>query len=463
MSTGTATRLDECQPRTPAPAAGDRNPVVVKTRVEESLGANPADAALNPADSVAMGVPTSRVPRFLLHRRAAPFRALVHREFALLFLAFLINQVGFWVSHISLQRLMVDLSDNDPAIVGLLFFALFIPAFALAPVAGVVADRFDRRSIVLLCYAALTGIAAALAWLTISGAIAVWSMLALAFLMGCCFSFSGPANAAITANSVPEADLPSAVALQSAANNLTRVGGPMLAAPLIAGGFLGLAFALFATTAAASGTLVSRIRLSPHVVERDELGIVGRMRNGLQHARERRPALPALLTVAALSLFGVSHMALLPVYAETVLGDITTFSYIVAAQGLGAMTAAILTGYRDTTTLRAAGAQVAAYGAFLALFALTTHPLLAIAAQSVIGFFYFSVMTSLQTLIQQVVDDSRRGRVMSLFQVAWAGLIPFGGLAMGAFAAGHGVVETLLIAAAVCAGYGLALVVYDPR
>jgi hypothetical protein len=115
---------------------------LVKSHVEESLGANPADAALNPADSVAMGVPSASVPREARGRGGA-FDALQHASFRLLFAAFLINQLGFWISHISIQGLMVDLTDNDPMMVGALFFALFVPAFVLAPIAGVSASCSD--------------------------------------------------------------------------------------------------------------------------------------------------------------------------------------------------------------------------------------------------------------------------------------------------------------------------------
>ena len=108
---------------------------------EESLGANPGDAALNPADSVAMGIQSADAPRFLQSHRGRGLRALAHRQYRLLFTAFCINQTGFWISHISLQGLMVELSNNDTRQNGLLFFALFLPAFALAPLAGVAADH----------------------------------------------------------------------------------------------------------------------------------------------------------------------------------------------------------------------------------------------------------------------------------------------------------------------------------
>ena len=214
---------------------------MVKTHVEESLGANPGDAALNPADPVAMGVPAI-APGFLGSSRGRAFRALSHHPYRLLFAAFVVNQTGFWISHIGMQGLMVELSHNEPLWLGLLFFALFIPAFALAPLAGIAADRFDRKRIMLANYGAVAVLSAVLAVLTASRRITPPLLLALALAFGTCFSFAGPASFALAANAVPDIDMPSAVSLQSAANNLTRVVGPVVAAPLVAESHFEFAF-----------------------------------------------------------------------------------------------------------------------------------------------------------------------------------------------------------------------------
>src|SRR5262245_1955443 len=243
----------------------------VRTHVEESLGANPAEAALDPADSVAMGL-----PRWLASGRGQVFRALVHREYRLLFLAFLINQTGFWLAHLSIQGLTVAISHNDPLHIGMVFFSLFLPAFALAPLAGVAADRFDRKRIVVACYAVVVVLAVVLSALTHGGRMTMPLLLGLTFVLGSAFAFSGPANMAIAANSVPREDLASAVSLQSALNNLTRVVGPMLAGPLVASGRFDVAFGAYAVTGVAAGLLVARMRLTPwEPAAEEDLGILG--------------------------------------------------------------------------------------------------------------------------------------------------------------------------------------------
>lgn len=424
---------------------------MIKSHIEESLGANPGDAALNPADSVAMGVQSARAPRFLASSRGRAFRALVHRPFRLLFSSFLISQTGFWISHIALQGLMVQLTGNDPLQLGTLFFAMFIPAFVLAPVAGVVADRLDRKRIMLLCYAGVALVMGTLVALTTTGAIRPPFVLALGFLLGTCFSFAGPASMAVAANAVPDVDLPSAVSLQSAANNLTRVFGPALAAPIVAAALFEIAFAVYLTTTLIAFVLTARMHIAPYEPEHDDGGIFARLRAGLAHAGERRPALPALFTVGALSFFGVSHVAVLPVYAEAVLGAPELFAWIVAASGIGALLGALATGYETQASLRSSAVRMLLYGVCLAIFAGNTNLWVALGAQVGVGYFYFAVMTSLQTLIQSLVDEDKRGRVMSLFQVAWAGLIPFGGFAIGAAAGLVGIVATLASASIACA------------
>ena len=433
---------------------------MVKSHVEESLGANPGDAALNPADSVAMGVPSSRT-RERLGLGSGAFRALSRRPFRLLFISFLVNQTGFWISHISLQGLMVELSNNDTRQNGLLFFVLFLPAFLLAPIAGVAADRFDRKRIVLACYASVVLCCGILATAAASDWLTPGRLLVIAFALGVSFAFSGPASSAIAANAVSIPELPSAVSLQSAANNLTRVVGPLLAAPLVATSRFEWSFALYMLAAAIAAILTAAMRIERYTPEEEAGGIFARMSSGFAHARERRPALPALITVATLSFFGVSHTVLIPAFAADVLGSAEYFAWLAAATGVGAMAGALRAGRvgREPSMWRA-GRGMFAYGLALLVFATHSHIFFALTAQLVVGYFYFSVMTSLQTLIQTLVDESKRGRVMSLFQVAWAGLVPFGSLSMGFLAESFGAPTTIGVAAGICAVFGLGVVVF---
>jgi predicted MFS family arabinose efflux permease len=136
----------------------------------------------------------------------------------------------------------------------------------------------------------------------------------------------------------------------------------------------------------------------------------------------------------------------------------------VAATGVGAMWGALRTGRSGKThTLRSGSVGLVGYGVCLAAFAVSTSWLVAMVSQLLVGYFYFTVMTSLQTLIQQLVDEAKRGRVMSLFQVSWAGLVPFGSLAMGFLAGPLGTPNTLPLSAAVCTTYGVLMTAVAER
>ena len=314
------------------------------------------------------------------------------------------------------------------------------------------------------CYVAVGLYSGVLAAVTGFGIITPFLLLGLSLLLGTAFAFAGPASFALAANAVPLIDLPSAVSLQSAANNLTRVVGPVLAAPLLATGRFESAFATYIVVAGISAVMVGRMRPATFVPDDDDLGIFGRLAQGLRHAQQRRPALPALVTVATMSLFGVSHVALLPVYAEDILGTRDMFAWLVVSTGLGAMCGALATGFeRSDPTLRGAALRMLFYGLSLSLFSLTNSPVLALVTQFAVGYFYFAVMTGLQTLIQQLVDEQKRGRVMSIFQVCWAGLVPFGGLAMGIMGGSAGLVPTLAGAGLVCAAYAVGVLALAAR
>src|SRR5262245_18124103 len=246
---------------------------MVKTHVEESLGANPGDAALNPADPVAMGV-SPIAPGFLASSRGRAFRALTHHPYRLLFAAFLVNQTGFWISHIGVQGLMVQLSHNEPLWLGFLFFALFIPAFALAPLAGVAAERFDRKRNMLTSYGAVAVLSAALAGLPATHHLSPPVLPRLPHAFGTCFAFAGPASFALAANAVPDIDMPSAMSLQSAANNLTRVVGPVVAAPLVAANHFEFAFLTFLLSSFVSAVLVGRMSVARYEPEFEDGGIL---------------------------------------------------------------------------------------------------------------------------------------------------------------------------------------------
>lgn len=392
------------------------------------------------------------------------FRALRHRGYRLFFYAFFANQMGFWLANLALQGVLVGLTDNDPSWIGRLFFALFSPALLFSPLAGVAADRFDRRRILISCYLAVAAASTALAALSAAGRLGPFWVLALAFVCGVSFAFAGPASSAVAANVVETEDLASAISLQSGANNLTRVLGPTLAAPLIATGYYAASFAIFAVASLVAAGFIYAIRVPDYEREAGGVGVWERVRTGLSHARQRYPAMQALITASVLSVFGVAHIAMIPSFSQEVLGSREVFPLIFASTGVGATIGALVTGVEGRPTLRRSTLRLLLYGLSLIAFAFSQNLIWALIAEAVVGFFYFAVMTSLQTLIQEVVDESKRGRVMSLFHVAWGGLFPLGALALGEVAKAIGVAQAVTGAGMVCAVFGAAATMrWQPR
>ena len=162
-------------------------------------------------------------------------------------------------------------------------------------------------------------------------------------------------------------------------------------------------------------------------------------------------------------MFGIGHIAMLPIFAEKILGDESLFPWLVSVTAFGAMLGALATGRSANPTLRRAAFRLVLYGVVFAVFASSSRLWIAVLTQFVIGYFYFEIMTGLQTLIQQLVDDSNRGRVMSLFQMAWGGLTPVGAFGMGWIASELGIAASLQISAACCVVSGMAISLYARR
>lgn len=385
----------------------------------------------------------------------------------MIFTAFLIQQIGFWMSHVTLQGLVEDrAADGDNLAVTWLFVALFSPQLVIGPFAGVVADRVDRRRVVVTCYSGAALTAAALAALTVaSDAPPLWAVYLLALLLGSTFSFIGPSAGALTVNAVSPQDVPSAISTQAAVQNVTRVAGPILAAAIIASGEFEIGFTGFAIATTIAAVLMSRVDVPARDIVADDLGVFGRIRVGYHHARERRPALLGIATVAVASMFGVAHTALIPSFTSEVLGEPEgRFGLIVASTGVGAIVGALTVGYsKREASLSRGAAALAMYGVCLAGFALSGALWVAIAFQVVLGFFYFGTMTTIQTLVQQVVRDDMRGRVMSLFGIAWGGLVWVGTILLGLAADERGLDlgerTTLLVTAGLLIVYGAAVAV----
>lgn len=389
--------------------------------------------------------------------RSRAFRALNHPEFRVVWGTFIVGQLGFWISFVSIQALMSRLTDADGTWLGLLYFCNFIPTLVFTPIAGVVADRVERKRILMYGYFGLVVVMGTLGAFTLSDNIRPATILPFAFLTGTVFSFNAPASQAIVAGSVVREDLPSAVSLNSTGANISRVIGPTLAAPLITLWNEGAAFIVYAATSAIVLVMLQRVRLRDYERESGIDGFWSWLKSGWRYARSHPPAVRVLSILAMSSLFAGAYLVALPIVAQRDFDEgVSGFTLLAAMSGVGSVFGAFLTGLRvGVPSLRSLGLQVAAFGLSIMLFAASPTWTWALVLVVPVGTLYFWAMTSVNTLLQFVADDAHRGRILSLFQVGWAGLIPMGGLWLGAASAAWGARSALAIAGAVTAAYAL--------
>ena len=390
--------------------------------------------------------------------RAFVMRAFRRRSFTILWTTMLLYRVGFWVGAITFQWLVARLTDNSPLMLGLLAFFNLIPMLVITPLGGVVADRLDRRQVMVVTQFSMGAVAGLLALLVVVGrADSVVVLFCFAFVFGVVLSFNAPANQAAIANSVPDEDLGSAVSLNAIGLNLARIGGPALAGPIILAWGAGASFGLWALVSLVATVGISRIAFRPYEPEVDSLGVLGRIAQGFEHVRERRHALLALGLVAVVAIFGTSYSSVIAVIAYDTLGQGDGgFTLLFVFTGIGAMAGALVAGARRLPlNLPRLALWAAAYGLVQAAFAMSRSLWMALALIALVGGLNFFLMTSLNVLLQHLAAEAKRGRVMSLFMLAWGGLHPIGSLSLGFVGELISVPTALVVFALVLIGFSL--------
>lgn len=386
-------------------------------------------------------------------RRAWIFRALRHRNYRLFFTGQGISLIGTWITRIATAWLVYRLT-NSTLLLGVVSFAGQIPIFLLSPLAGVLVDRWHLQRLLVATQALAMLQSLALALLTLSGVIRVWEIVALALLQGFVNAFDTPARQAFVVQMVEDrADLGNAIALNSSMFNGARLIGPSIAGVLIAVVGEGVCFLLDAASyvAVIAALLLMRIALVPTRGPRTPL--LRGLREGLHYAFGFAPIRTLLLVVAVTSFLGTPYMVLMPVFARDVLhGGANTFGFLMAASGLGALSGALyLAGRRSVRGLgRIIALMSTLFGAGLIAFSLSRAMWLSLPLLYLTGLGMLVQMASSNTVLQTIVDDDKRGRVMSLYTTAVLGMAPLGSLFAGGLAARIGAPPTILIGGAAC-------------
>jgi predicted MFS family arabinose efflux permease len=377
------------------------------------------------------------------------FASLAHRDFRRYWTGLFLSNVGSWMQTVAQGWLVLRLSDSALAL-GLVGFAGSIPSLLLAPIAGVAADRLDRRKILLATQSVQMACAIVLAAATGWGFVSVVMVAAVAIVNGAANAFTTPSHQSLFMNLVGREDLMNAIALNSMQFNLSRVVGPMFAGLVIASAGETACFLLNAVSFIAILVAVMRLPLLPRSRGVARSAWVD-LRIGLRFAGRHRVIPRLLATAAAIAVFGTPAVTLAPLFARNLLGvGPEGLGGMLSAVGLGAVAMSLLLASLGDFRKKEVGILVAAsaFAAALVGFASSRSFALSLVCLAVLGGAMTSAASLINTVLQQSAPDRLRGRVISLYALAWLGVVPLGNLQAGAVAERFGPAAALLVGAA---------------
>ena len=382
------------------------------------------------------------------------------RNYRIFFAGQLVSLIGTWMQQIAMTWLAYRLTDSA-AMLGLVGFAGQVPILLFSTFAGVWNDRLDRRRL-LLSTQALSMIQALLLFgLTVTHLVTPSALVGLAFLLGCINAVDLPARQAFVAQLVDDkADLPNAIGLNSFLMNASRFVGPALAGLLVATAGEAACFLINAGSYLAVLIALATIRVAPRAARAHQPAWTA-LRSGLGYAfRHPQIRLP-LLMVAAFSFLVTPYAVMMPVFAREIFqGGAEKYGFLIGSAGFGSLSAALFLAFRggrrqDGLNRLAARATLAG-GMLLAAFALTPAIAIAYPLLAALGCSVILTVAGSNTLIQMVVEEEYRGRVMAIFSTAFLGIAPLGSLAVGLLGEAWGVRPTLLCCGLCAAGLGVA-------
>jgi MFS family permease len=381
------------------------------------------------------------------------FRSLQYRNYRLFFAGQSISLIGTWMQRIAMPWLVYRLTGSV-FLLGVVGFAGQIPTFLLAPIAGVLTDRWNRYYILIVTQIAAMIQALILAFLFFNGTIEVWHILLLSIFLGCINAFDAPARQSFLVKMIEDRkDLGNAIALNSSMVNSARLLGPSIAGVLISVTGEGICFLLNGLSYIFVIVFLLMMRISPEKIKTQNTRVLQELKEGFTYAVGFMPIRYIILLLALISFMGMPYTVLMPVFAKSILhGGAHTFGFLMGASGIGALSGAIYMASRKSVVglVRILPLFAAVFGFGLIVFSLSHFFLLSMVLILVTGFGMIMQMTSSNTILQTIVDDDKRGRVMSFYTMAFMGTAPFGNLFAGVLASKIGASNTLIIGGASC-------------
>ncbi len=380
------------------------------------------------------------------------FSSLRTRNFMLYFVGQIISVSGSWIQYVAMGWLVYRLTDSI-VLLATVAFLNQIPHLLLTPFTGVLSDRYNKHRIMIVTQVLFMAQASLMAVLVLTDAVQVWQIMCLALFNGMVGATEAPARQSFYSRLVPPQDMTNAVALNSVTINGSRFIGPAIGGMLIAAVGEGWCFAINAVSYVAVLVALLLMRLKPFVAQKRKFDIFGEMREGFFYATGFLPIRTVLVFVATISFFALPFMAVIPALVRDILGgDSKLLGLMDSLIGAGALITALYLASRKHVT--GLGKVVTITGVIMGLglvaLSFTRTPAVACVLAVPLGFALIGSMAASNTLLQSMVEDRMRGRVMSFYMMAFAGMAPLGGLLYGWVAQMTSLPTTILCSGVIC-------------
>lgn len=417
---------------------------------------NPKPGDTQEAGAGDLSVPPSQpplipgLPARLFAPRVGMLRALRHRNYRLFWTGNFLSNIGTWMQHVAQGWLVLELT-NSPFLLGLVGFAQFVPALLFSLPGGVIADRVDRRRLLLGTHTAMLLLTLTLAISLSLDIITYTEILVVVFLLGTASAINAPAYQAMVQDTSSREDVMNAIALNSMQFNLSRFLGPTVAGVLVSTVGLASCFYVNALSFFAPIIALALLHVQP-AAHAAEGSVVERLVEGFRYIWTHRHILVLISIVAMVSLFGLPYLIFLPVFARDVLKvGARGLGYMVSASGGGALLGALVLANWPAERRRGPLVLTAAlfFFAGVLLLALSTNFYLSLVALVLAGGAMVGSVTTVNSLIQTLVPDTVRGRVLSMHTMAYLGFSPLGSLFVGTLADLWGTPRALALSAAI--------------
>lgn len=381
------------------------------------------------------------------------FRALESRNFRLFFAGQGISLIGTWITQVATIWLVYRLT-NSALLLGLVGFASQVPTFIVTPFAGIFVDRWNRHRILIITQILSMIQSLTLAFLALSGIIQIWHLIILSIFQGLINAFDGPTRQAFVTEMVEKKEnLSNAIALNSSLFNGARLVGPAMAGVLIAAVGSGMCFLIDGVSYIAVIASLLAMKIKPREIQVSNVHPLQRLKEGFVYAFSFPPIRSILILLAFTSFMGMSYTVLIPIFATEILqGGSETLGFLMGSSGIGALMGGIYLSSRKSILGlgKIVAIAPAIWGGGLIAFSLSNILWISLLTLLIAGFGSILLVASSNTFLQTIVEEDKRGRLMSLFIMSFIGMVPLGNLFAGSLANVIGAPHTLTISGIGC-------------